>query len=388
MRKVMFVCAAIVGFTNVAAASELGIASYYQNPHFSWPDCRPQNSSDGNASEGGQSRQWPQRRPENRRSGAVHSRPRHRRLARRRERARLPPGRPRACAARAELSFSDRSAVGRRPGVSARIALGREAARAGLPSSRARRRRAVSRNGIVKSRKACDQSVNCVARRVARGATPGRLIADVEIRGSRRCSSLDGLSSLGRPLPKQSARLGTRRSSKRMCGRRRAARPLTSSTTPVPGDRAATRALSGAVIEKCEAVFLGRLTPAQKRNYEARQQRCSDKYAREDGSLAVAEAALCTEAIAVSFARNAAAAGRIPAAPLAPVKASFDCGKARTKLEQLICSSDVIGGEDIDLSETYRKAFNSAAPDDPQGARRQREWLALLCGEVVHRRRD
>ena len=34
MRKVMFVCAALVGFTNVAAASELGIASYYQNPHF------------------------------------------------------------------------------------------------------------------------------------------------------------------------------------------------------------------------------------------------------------------------------------------------------------------------------------------------------------------
>ncbi len=34
MQKVMFVCAAIVGFTNVAAASELGIASYYQNPHF------------------------------------------------------------------------------------------------------------------------------------------------------------------------------------------------------------------------------------------------------------------------------------------------------------------------------------------------------------------
>src|ERR1700691_1835220 len=35
MRKVMFVCAAMVGFTNVAAASELGIASYYLNPHYS-----------------------------------------------------------------------------------------------------------------------------------------------------------------------------------------------------------------------------------------------------------------------------------------------------------------------------------------------------------------
>ena len=34
MRKLMFVCAAVVGFTNVAVASELGIASYYQNPHY------------------------------------------------------------------------------------------------------------------------------------------------------------------------------------------------------------------------------------------------------------------------------------------------------------------------------------------------------------------
>jgi rare lipoprotein A len=35
MRKVVLMCAAIAGFTNVAAASELGIASFYQNPHYS-----------------------------------------------------------------------------------------------------------------------------------------------------------------------------------------------------------------------------------------------------------------------------------------------------------------------------------------------------------------
>jgi rare lipoprotein A len=35
MRKFMFVCAAIVGFTSMSAASESGIASYYQNPHYS-----------------------------------------------------------------------------------------------------------------------------------------------------------------------------------------------------------------------------------------------------------------------------------------------------------------------------------------------------------------
>jgi hypothetical protein len=142
--------------------------------------------------------------------------------------------------------------------------------------------------------------------------------------------------------------------------------------------------LSGAVIEKCEAVFLSRLTPAQKRNYEARQKRCSEKFAREDGSLAVAEAALCAEAIAVSFARNAAVAGRIPAAPLAPVKASFDCNKARTKLELLICSSDVIGGEDIDLSAIYRKAFNSAAPDTRAAlVASENGWLSYVAKSCI-----
>src|SRR5271156_994576 len=34
MRKFIFACAAVAGFTNVSAASELGIASYYQNPHY------------------------------------------------------------------------------------------------------------------------------------------------------------------------------------------------------------------------------------------------------------------------------------------------------------------------------------------------------------------
>jgi hypothetical protein len=143
-------------------------------------------------------------------------------------------------------------------------------------------------------------------------------------------------------------------------------------------------ALSGTVIEKCEAVFFGRLTPAQKRNYQARQQRCSEKYAREDGTLAIAEASLCAEAIAVSFARNTAAAGRIPAAPLAPVRASFDCARARTKLELLICSSEIIGGEDIDLSAAYREAFNSAAPDARAAlVASENGWLSYVAKSCI-----
>ena len=49
-------------------------------------------------------------------------------------------------------------------------------------------------------------------------------------------------------------------------------------------------ALSGAVIEKCEAVFLSRITPAQKRNYLARQQRRSrivEEHCRRKGDHVV-----------------------------------------------------------------------------------------------------
>src|ERR1700749_4951262 len=35
MRKVVLVCTAVIGYTSAVTASELGIASYYQNPHYS-----------------------------------------------------------------------------------------------------------------------------------------------------------------------------------------------------------------------------------------------------------------------------------------------------------------------------------------------------------------
>src|SRR5271167_3816027 len=34
MRKIIFACAMFIGFTGIAAASELGIASYYQNQYY------------------------------------------------------------------------------------------------------------------------------------------------------------------------------------------------------------------------------------------------------------------------------------------------------------------------------------------------------------------
>src|SRR5271157_1726847 len=35
MRKVILACAILTGYTSAVSAEELGIASYYQNPHFS-----------------------------------------------------------------------------------------------------------------------------------------------------------------------------------------------------------------------------------------------------------------------------------------------------------------------------------------------------------------
>jgi rare lipoprotein A len=35
MRRFIFTCVALAGFTNIVSAGESGIASYYQNPHYS-----------------------------------------------------------------------------------------------------------------------------------------------------------------------------------------------------------------------------------------------------------------------------------------------------------------------------------------------------------------
>ena len=59
MRKVILCASLSLDYTSAAAAGELGIASYYQNPHYQWTDRSPQNSPVWNASEGAQSRQRP-----------------------------------------------------------------------------------------------------------------------------------------------------------------------------------------------------------------------------------------------------------------------------------------------------------------------------------------
>ena len=59
MRKFIFACAVVAGFTNVAAASELGIASYYQNPHYNGLIAAHKTLPLWDTGEGDQSRQRP-----------------------------------------------------------------------------------------------------------------------------------------------------------------------------------------------------------------------------------------------------------------------------------------------------------------------------------------
>ena len=122
------------------------------------------------------------------------------------------------------------------------------------------------------------------------------------------------------------------------------------------------RGLAGVVIEKCEKIFLGKLKPPQKRDYDAKVKRCEDKadraYRNGGGTADLSEGAMCEEDVAASYARDVTNAANPPT-----VKASFDCRKAQTLLELAICSNDGVGAADIDLSKVYRNASQAATPD-------------------------
>lgn len=62
--------------------------------------------------------------------------------------------------------------------------------------------------------------------------------------------------------------------------------------------------LGGVVIEKCEAVFEGKLSTAQKRSYDRAQKACDRKYARESGSEYRSLTAFCSAAAAGRMAKQ------------------------------------------------------------------------------------
>ena len=102
------------------------------------------------------------------------------------------------------------------------------------------------------------------------------------------------------------------------------------------------------VVKTCERGFLSHLSPVAKRAYGQRMQMCADRYAGDDGSMYVSQAVICQADLAA-----AVAAAADPAKAIGPVRASFDCAKARTAMETTICSDPKLGQADVILSDAY-----------------------------------
>lgn len=65
-----------------------------------------------------------------------------------------------------------------------------------------------------------------------------------------------------------------------------------------------------------------------------------------------------------------------PAGQPPPIQASFDCTKAKSTVDQLICSDADLAGRDIELAALYRRAKQRAS--DPDAVEEeQADWVAL-----------
>lgn len=74
-----------------------------------------------------------------------------------------------------------------------------------------------------------------------------------------------------------------------------------------------------------------------------------------------------------------AAGGAVP-----DIVASFDCAKASSKVEKLICSDGNTANADSELADTYRAAL-SRSNDKPALKQAQRDWIAQVrnaCGDT------
>ena len=63
--------------------------------------------------------------------------------------------------------------------------------------------------------------------------------------------------------------------------------------------------------------------------------------------------------------------------------ASFDCGKAQTKVEKMVCTDTELSTLDEEVAKLYSEVFKKF-PDEAMLKRRQREWLKARnhCGNV------
>lgn len=76
------------------------------------------------------------------------------------------------------------------------------------------------------------------------------------------------------------------------------------------------------------------------------------------------------------------ATAEIPAAESTPVQPSFDCNKASTKVEKLICSSSEVAAADVQLSQLYKQlVVNSPAAEAIIAD--QKVWMKSVRGACV-----
>jgi uncharacterized protein YecT (DUF1311 family) len=132
------------------------------------------------------------------------------------------------------------------------------------------------------------------------------------------------------------------------------------------------------VIEKCEKSFLPKLSKQAQDRYMEEMQLCAYEFSRQDGTMYISAAALCQVDVAAEIAKD-------PASSNLPMdRASFDCNRAQTPLETVICSDTKLGHADIVLGRVYANTLNSA-PDEVKTAliQDEKQWLKSIsekCG--------
>ena len=129
----------------------------------------------------------------------------------------------------------------------------------------------------------------------------------------------------------------------------------------------------GFVRDKCEPLFLGKLTADQKIIYKDKIDFCGQQYEFARGTLAISESNTCAVRVIFDFATDAAKASK----PL-PF-ASFDCSLARSPIEKTICSNPQLGRADLLVSTAYKPFFNAVkANDRTKLIANQRAWNATI----------
>lgn len=123
------------------------------------------------------------------------------------------------------------------------------------------------------------------------------------------------------------------------------------------------------VIDKCEKGLLPQLSAAGKENYRHERYLCSYEYAKQQGTISISEDWQCQVDVAADFAAN------LDLADEPPARASFDCAKAQTAVEQAICSDAKLGDAEIVLRRALHGDMSALQPEQQRALTKQEtDW--------------